>query len=75
LRRKKNEFLDQRPFILRLFTGVLRYLHENRVAHRDLKLENWLFRSKEDDDQIVLIDFGLSHKYRPEGLPLVSLFF
>jgi hypothetical protein len=51
--------------VLRM-AGVLRYLHENRVAHRDLKLENWLFRGKEDDDQIVLIDFGLSHKYRPE---------
>lgn len=46
--------------------GVLRYLHENHITHRDLKLENWLFRSKEDDDQIVLIDFGLSHKYRTE---------
>jgi len=44
--------------------GVLRYLHENHITHRDLKLENWLFRSKEDDDEIVLIDFGLSHKYR-----------
>lgn len=46
--------------------GVLRYLHENHITHRDLKLENWLFRSKQDDDKIVLIDFGLSHKYRPE---------
>jgi calcium-dependent protein kinase len=46
--------------------GVLRYLHENHITHRDLKLENWLFRSKEDDDEIVLIDFGLSHKYRNE---------
>jgi calcium-dependent protein kinase len=46
--------------------GVLRYLHENQITHRDLKLENWLFRSKEDDDEIVLIDFGLSHKYRNE---------
>jgi calcium-dependent protein kinase len=46
--------------------GVLRYLHENSITHRDLKLENWLFRSKEDDDEIVLIDFGLSHKYRNE---------
>ena len=45
--------------------GVLRYLHENSIAHRDLKLENWLFRSKKDDDEIVLIDFGLSHRYRP----------
>ena len=44
--------------------GVLAYLHENHITHRDLKLENWLFRSREDDDQIVLIDFGLSHKYR-----------
>ena len=45
--------------------SALEYLHEVGVVHRDLKLENWLFRTKDDDSEIVLIDFGLSKKYKP----------
>ena len=36
------------------------YLHKFSIVHRDLKLDNILFSSVENEDQIKLVDFGLS---------------
>jgi len=36
------------------------YLHNNNVVHRDLKLENWLYETEEQDSKLKLIDFGFS---------------
>ena len=36
------------------------YLHENKICHRDLKLENFLFDHAGVDAHIKLIDFGLA---------------
>ena len=33
------------------------------VSHRDLKLENFIFESKDEASNVKLIDFGLSSKY------------
>jgi len=44
------------------------YLHEYNVVHRDLKLENILTVSEEDDADIKLIDFGLSKIFPPNSL-------
>jgi serine/threonine protein kinase len=43
-------------------TGVvagLNYMHRYGVMHRDIKLENIMFRSK-DSLEVVLVDFGLA---------------
>ncbi|KAL7516821.1 hypothetical protein ACHAWX_001798 [Stephanocyclus meneghinianus] len=40
--------------------SVVKYLHDNGVAHRDIKLENIMFDSNET---IKLIDFGLANAY------------
>ena len=37
------------------------YCHNQGIAHRDLKLENILFLSKNKNSTIKIIDFGLSH--------------
>jgi calcium-dependent protein kinase len=48
------------PIIFKVFSA-LNYLHRNKICHRDIKLENVLFKDKENSD-IKLIDFGLSVK-------------
>jgi serine/threonine protein kinase len=47
--------------------SAVAYCHRMGIAHRDLKLENFLFEkpwtSKHDIPLLKLIDFGLSRKY------------
>lgn len=44
---------------------VLKYMHNSRICHRDLKLENFLMHKKGSLD-IKLIDFGLSKKWEKD---------
>lgn len=43
--------------------AAIGYCHFMGVSHRDLKLENFIFESKDDNSNVKLIDFGLSSKY------------
>lgn len=45
--------------------SAVRYCHSHDIVHRDLKLENFLFETKERDSDLKLIDFGLSQYFRP----------
>jgi tRNA A-37 threonylcarbamoyl transferase component Bud32 len=40
---------------------AVRYLHKHGVTHRDIKMENCLFKTGDDDSKIMLSDFGLAH--------------
>ena len=48
-------------------------MHSRNIAHRDLKLENILFTSKNIENlSVKLIDFGFASKYsKQEGMTLV----
>ena len=39
------------------------YCHSRNIVHRDLKPENILFVSKDQDEQLKLIDFGVSSNF------------
>ena len=44
---------------------TVKYLHLQKICHRDLKAENFLF-SRNDADEIMLIDFGLSFQWKKD---------
>lgn len=46
--------------ILRTVLGAVKYIHDSGIVHRDLKPENLLFRTKAEDAELLIADFGLS---------------
>ncbi|KAG5186003.1 hypothetical protein JKP88DRAFT_310469 [Tribonema minus] len=45
--------------VVRAIVDGIRYCHDHRIAHRDLKLENILYEHKGADAGIKIVDFGL----------------
>merc|ERR1719353_927148 len=48
--------------------SAVSYCHRMGVAHRDLKLENFVFSDRSKGQVLKLIDFGLSKKYSGGGI-------
>ncbi|CAF1031472.1 unnamed protein product [Didymodactylos carnosus] len=57
----ENSFSEhQAAGIMRSICKAVSHLHSMNVAHRDLKLENLLFTSNEEDAELKLTDFGFA---------------
>ena len=52
------------PVISQLCSAIC-FMHKHGVVHRDLKVENVMYESKEPTAKIKLLDFGLSKKFVP----------
>ncbi|KAI9680143.1 MAG: hypothetical protein M1829_001380 [Trizodia sp. TS-e1964] len=46
--------------LIRATLSAVSYLHDHGIVHRDLKPENLLFRTPEDNADLLIADFGLS---------------
>ncbi|KAJ6481915.1 kinase-like domain-containing protein [Mycena sanguinolenta] len=62
---------DAASLVRTIFTGV-KYIHGAGIVHRDLKPENLLFRTKAEDTDIMIADFGLSRVMDDEKLSLLT---
>ena len=51
---------------------AVQYIHSTGIVHRDLKPENLLFRTKEEDADIMIADFGLSRVMDEDKLTMLT---
>lgn len=64
--------LDARRTI-RAILSAIQYLHHHNIVHRDIKPENILFRTKEEDANVVLVDFGIAAHLKNEDEVLTAV--
>jgi calcium/calmodulin-dependent protein kinase I len=58
--RKGSYYESDTSDLIRATLSAVAYLHDHGIVHRDLKPENLLFRTPEDNAELLIADFGLS---------------
>ncbi|KAH8693013.1 calcium/calmodulin-dependent protein kinase type I [Talaromyces proteolyticus] len=58
--RKGSYYEADAADLIRATLSAVAYLHDHGIVHRDLKPENLLFRTPEDNADLLIADFGLS---------------
>jgi serine/threonine protein kinase len=69
---KGNYYEADAAHLVRIVFGAVKYIHGCGIVHRDLKPENLLFRTKDEDADIMICDFGLSRVMEAEKLQLLT---
>jgi len=58
--------------VMRKICAAIAYCHAKGITHRDIKLENFVFTSKDNLEDIVVIDFGIGKKNRPDRSEIIE---
>ncbi|KAK9236208.1 Ca/Cm-dependent protein kinase B [Lipomyces kononenkoae] len=58
--------------LVRCITSAVCYLHSHGIVHRDLKPENLLFRTADDNSDLLIADFGLSRIIEEEQFNILK---
>lgn len=54
--------------VIRMLLSAVAYIHSSGIVHRDLKLENVLYKCPTEDSPVLISDFGLAY-VNPGGKP------
>ncbi|EMD36910.1 hypothetical protein CERSUDRAFT_83936 [Gelatoporia subvermispora B] len=69
---KGNYYEQDAAQLVRTIMQAVKYIHECGIVHRDLKPENLLFRTKAEDADIMIADFGLSRIMEEDKFQLLT---
>ena len=64
LRIRKTFSIKTTSMVIFQLIGVLHFIHDKNIIHRDVKPDNCVMGSAELNENLYLIDFGLAKKYR-----------
>lgn len=70
--RKGSYYESDAADLIRAILCAVAYLHDHGIVHRDLKPENLLFRTPEDNADLLIADFGLSRIMDEEQLHVLT---
>ncbi|CCU77318.1 calcium/calmodulin dependent protein kinase [Blumeria hordei DH14] len=70
--RKGSYFESDAADLVRAALSAVAYLHDHGIVHRDLKPENLLFRTPEDNADLLIADFGLSRVIDEEQFHILT---
>ncbi|KAF8809413.1 Pkinase-domain-containing protein [Phlegmacium glaucopus] len=69
---KGNYYEADAASLVKTIFKAVQYIHKSGIVHRDLKPENLLFRTKNEDADIMIADFGLSRIMEEEKLNMLT---
>ena len=58
--------------LVRTIMKAVQYIHGCGIVHRDLKPENLIFRTKKEDADVMIADFGLSRVMEEEKFQMLT---